>query len=395
MHILIIPSFYRTPHEPGKGTFFREQALALRRAGARVGVMYYHDRDTHKLNPKAFRENHFQYIINTDDDLFELTRAAWSTSPGHSLGLRVWLWLCEGMFRKYVAQRGRPDILHAHCTLWGGVLARHLSTKYDIPYYITEHSSVFLQDRLSAQQTAQLRPALAQARGVFAVSQALARAVEPFVRDKKIQVMPNFIDTRRFGMPRESAPDSALRILAVGNLNHNKGFDTLIRAFATVFGHDRAAVARLTIVGQGELQESLTVLIHELDMEQSIQMPGGLAGSEVARMMCSHDILVSSSRHETFGVVIIEALASGMPVIATRSGAPQEFLTSDLGILVGVDNPEELGQAMLQMQTNLAKYPIERLKKFARENYDSEKLARQLIDILEHDSTQDRSKFDA
>ncbi|MEG2319181.1 MAG: glycosyltransferase, partial [Mucinivorans sp.] len=198
MHILILPSFYRTEKEPLRGLFFRTQATALQKSGAKVGTIYYNDEDSRHITLKRLKNNHFQYIWNYEDNIAELTQLGWNTAPKRALGLKCLLLLGERLFRQYVALEGRPDILHAHCTIWGGVLAHHLSKKFGIPYFITEHSSAFLQNSFSPWQAKLIAATLPQATGLMAVSGALRVAMSPYSGGQKIEIMPNFVDTAFF-----------------------------------------------------------------------------------------------------------------------------------------------------------------------------------------------------
>ncbi|MEG1665027.1 MAG: glycosyltransferase [Mucinivorans sp.] len=375
MHILILPSFYRTEKEPLRGLFFRTQATALQKSGAKVGTIYYNDEDSRHITLKRLKNNHFQYIWNYEDNIAELTQLGWNTAPKRALGLKCLLLLGERLFRQYVALEGRPDILHAHCTIWGGVLAHHLSKKFGIPYFITEHSSAFLQNSFSPWQAKLIAATLPQATGLMAVSGALRVAMSPYSGGQKIEIMPNFVDTAFFDRPRVTT--DKFRILALGNLNHNKGFDTLIEAFDLAFGKDDSA--EMTIGGKGELHDELISMVKERALDEHITLSGMLTREQVAQAMSSHQLFVSSSRVETFGVVLVEALAAGMAVVATRSGAPQEFITSEQGLLVEVDKPQEMAQAMMAMRGK--DIPEGELRKYAKERFDSAILAQKLIEL--------------
>lgn len=377
MHILLIPSFYRTTREPLRGLFFREQARALAECGAQVGVIYYDERDTHKLSVSGLSDNHFQIKTETSDGIFELTQSGWSTSPRTILGLKAWLWLGERLFKKYVQRRGMPEVLHAHNGLYGGLLAMMIGKKYGIPYYITEHSSAFLQNKFSPFQKAIIRDVLGSARQVFAVSKALSVAMRDVAPKVKISVMANFVETDFFKREHRKAVGSEFRLLSVGNLNANKGFDVLIRAFGKAFPQDRDV--KLIIGGRGELAGELQQLIDSQGLSDNITLTGLLSREQVAEGLSGSDAFVLASRYETFGVVFVEALAAGVPIIATKCGGPQEFLNDTNAILVDPDNVEQLAQALTQMRSNHSQYNVAELQKYARENFDSHLMAEKLI----------------
>ena len=98
-------------------------------------------------------------------------------------------------------------------------------------------------------------------------------------------------------------------------------------------------------------------------------------------MVASSDVVVMSSRIETFGVVLIEGMAQGKPVIATRCGGPEEFITPDLGILVDVENVDQLCNAMINVKKNYSKYNRDHIITSCKENYSQSRIANKLTDI--------------
>lgn len=378
-HILILPSFYHTEREPVKGVFFRAQARALALTGSKVGVCYYDDRDTHSMDRNTLRENHFQITCNEyeQDGFPTLTMQGWSSSPRRSrLGLELWVELNRRLVHRYIELYGRPDIIHAHNTLYGGYLAMRLATRLSIPYVITEHSSQFLKNELSPYQSAITCKTLSLAANVWAVSHTLGHSMEQHSAQVKVDMLPNFIDTPFFDRPKIAHPIEEFHIFSLANLNANKGFDTLLKAFAQAFAGD--CTATLTIGGAGELQSSLRSLIMRLGIGSQVCMCGEMGREQVAQAMRHSDIFALASRVETFGVVFVEAMSAGLPVIATDCGGPSEFITKLCGVVVPIDSAEAMAEAMVTMRSNLSHYNSDQIKEYARDNFDSQILAKRL-----------------
>ena len=135
-------------------------------------------------------------------------------------------------------------------------------------------------------------------------------------------------------------------------MNPNKRIDLLLRAFAEAFA-DRIGVA-LEVIGDGGERGRLQQLARELDIAEQVRFAGRLSRVEVREAMWRAHGLVSSSDHETFGVAIIEAMATGIPVVATRSGGPGDFVTRSVGYLVEPGSVAALARAMRELYENHA-----------------------------------------
>jgi glycosyltransferase involved in cell wall biosynthesis len=138
-------------------------------------------------------------------------------------------------------------------------------------------------------------------------------------------------------------------ILAAGRLTMQKNFATLIRAFALV---RRKINARLVIMGEGELRSKLDLLITQLELQQSVHLPGFVTNPFVA--MKAADLFVLSSAWEGLPNVLIQAMACGSPVVSTDcpSGPAEILENGKWGRLVPVGNVDALAQAILDSLEN-------------------------------------------
>ncbi len=136
----------------------------------------------------------------------------------------------------------------------------------------------------------------------------------------------------------------APRLLFVGLLDEVKGVQVLLRAFARV--HAAHPGARLDIVGDGPRRGEYEALASELGVAAAVRFHGALTRDAIAPMMREADLLVLPSRTETFGIVVVEALACGLPVVATRVGALPELVDSAAGVLVDPADPVALADGI-------------------------------------------------
>ncbi|MDR3644293.1 MAG: glycosyltransferase, partial [Clostridia bacterium] len=172
-------------------------------------------------------------------------------------------------------------------------------------------------------------------------------------RGQALRVIPNAVDMRAFGSrPIETQIDERQRggfvYAAMGNLVASKGFDVLLHAFRLVC--DVKPDSTLVIAGAGPQRQALRQLATELGIQGRVTFAGELARAEAPRFFGGCDCFVCSSLYETFGMVLIEALACGKPVVSTRCGGPQDIVTEQNGILCDPGSVPELAQAMLALR---------------------------------------------
>jgi glycosyltransferase involved in cell wall biosynthesis len=166
----------------------------------------------------------------------------------------------------------------------------------------------------------------------------------------KIEVVPQGIDGVRppSQEERDAArvelgwPSQAFVILFLGRLNDSKGLDVLLHSFAKLIPDHPEA--RLVLVGGGAEEEALRDLSNSLRVEPQVQFAGYV--SEPARFLDACDLLVLPSRWETFGFVLLEAMARGKPIVASRIGGIPEVVGDEAGLLIPPDDGAALAKAI-------------------------------------------------
>lgn len=187
----------------------------------------------------------------------------------------------------------------------------------------------------------------------------------PGISPNKITTIPNSISADRFSHPtvdRETVRNewnlssNQFLFIAAGRLAKEKGFNHLIQAFKTV--HEQHPQARLLIAGEGPEHERLKTQIENLNMHPSIILAG--FRQDTVNLFHAADCFVLSSLKETFGLVVLEAIAADCPVIATDCGGVKDILSSpDYGTLIPLADVNALTDAMLRTLER----PPDRLKK--------------------------------
>lgn len=383
MHILVLPSWYKDPERPGSGIFFKQQALALAAVGHQVAVAYVESRSLRCFSLKKLGSNHFQFRQTQEEGVCEFCCRGWSFRPQTRLGAYIMVKLTLYLLKKYISKYGKPDIIHAHSSLWAGYIGKKINEKYGVKYVLTEHASDFISGDFPYWQRSYIHTAIENASLCFAVSSALADSMKKFCNGKNIQVLPNFVNTTLFRhVKNTNVQKKEFVFFSLGNLVRAKGFDILCRAFAEAFHQDKDVT--LLIGGSGKLEKELKEIVDKLGMSEQVSFLGQIGPEQVANYMNYADAFVLASRVETFGIVFVEAMAAGKPVIATRCGGPENFVFHNCGYLIDTENIGQLKKALQDIRHNLSQFNSEEIQQYAYENFDSRLLALKLTNFYQN-----------
>lgn len=254
-----------------------------------------------------------------------------------------------------VARAREVDVIHAH-------VARDY-TPAAFAARLSPRSRLVLTRHVLFPLSRAHRLALSNVSRVIAVSGAVARALcagKVFAEDK-IRVVENGVDVARFERARavhEGARDGAvgvtLRVGIVGELSALKGQEDFVRAAAVVAGRLGRRV-EFVLAGEDEshgrrCRARVERLVSELNMGGRVRLTGRLGEDEVARLLASLDLFVSASRSEAFGMAMVEALACGVPVVATATEGAREIVEEGVtGLLVPVGDVDSLASSIASL----------------------------------------------
>jgi glycosyltransferase involved in cell wall biosynthesis len=231
--------------------------------------------------------------------------------------------------------------------------------------------------------------AITNADRVIAVSNSLRRKVveEHGADSDKITVIPNGVDVSRFvPLPRSGAQskldlsDETSRVLYVGAVTKSKGLDYLLMAFKTLLASAQGPV-ELVLVGDGDYEQDARLLAQRLGIADHVVFDGKRPNAEIPLWMNSCDVLVLPSLSEGLGVVLIEAMACGKPVVATACGGPEDIVTPYTGILVPPADEKALAQALLDALSNGDRFSPAVIRQHAVDNYAYEGIAARILDL--------------
>ena len=348
LHVLVLPSFYPTAQTPYSGTFFCDWAWALQEAGVTTGVAYVETRSLRTLSLSALRQTHFQLTCETEAGLPTVRLKAWNTLAQWTVGGVAWSRLSQLAIGAYIERYGRPDLLAAQSATWAGQAAWRAARRWQLPYVITEVDTGFGTGAVKGWQAALSRRAFAGAQAVIAISHNLRQRLLRFGGARHVELIPCTVDESYWTLPPRPRSRRPFTFYAQAHLTPRKGLDLLIRAFAARFRGD--ATVRLVIGGDGAIRKDLEALAHSRRVQPQVSFLGQIPRDAVRDAMWGANCFVLPSHAENFGVVLIEALSTGLPVISTRCGGPEDIISNDVGILLEPGDEHGLGEALLAMR---------------------------------------------
>lgn len=366
--VLVLPSFYPMEEDFPRGSFFEEQTKLLQAAGTSIAVVFNENRSITSFRFSKLRRIHFQKQFSHENGVPVLRRMQWNIIPTRFLiGSGLWIDSSVRLIRTHINTFGKPELMHVHAALYAGFAAQKVMRETGIPYLITEHSSSIGLKEMKDAERKKLRGVYEDAAVVITVSTFLKNLlVEKLdLKEERIRVIPNFIDTS-FYKPDASIVKTGKVIFTACYHQKNKRLDRLIEAFAMLHREDNSL--RLIIGGEGPETENLKQLVSSLGLGTTIEFPGFLSRQQMKEFLDRSSVLVSSSDFETFGVILIEAMAMGVPVVATDSGGPSDIITETNGVLVprSIDG---LASGLNKVLKNLPGYSSVAIRDFVLEHF--------------------------
>lgn len=347
---LVTTAFPRWPND-SRGPSMWETARALRDLGVTVRVITLHSPGARaRENWEGIDVVRARYLWPERLEVLQSAGgglpAMWRQGGLARLAFGPFFGALAGAVARYSAG---CQVLHAHWTL-AGIAAWWTQPWHRLPFVLTVHGSdVFQAPRLPVVG-AQTRAMLQRCGHVVAVSRALADATAALgLPPERVEVIPDGIDLDRF----PAGPDKREPILLfVGALIERKGVHHLLQALPAVLA--RCPEARLVIAGDGPERAALTALAGTLGVAAHVEFVGPQSQAQVSEWMRRARVFVLPSLEEALGIVLLEALVSGTPCVATRVGGIPEVVAPEVGRVVPPADPAALAGALTEILENPA-----------------------------------------
>ncbi len=353
LKVLFLTPWYPDKENPVIGIFVREHARAVNLTDDVVVVHL-------KGNDPIIRGT---WRMEPDDDNLNqgirTYRLSHRLSPIPKTTFPFYFFSVFQAFKRLLQMGFQPDLLHAHLHR-AGLPAVLLGKLFKIPVVITEHNSAFPRKMLRRSDILIARFAFSQAAVVLPVSMALQRGIQDLGIQASFQVVPNAVDTALFSPAGAASPPEAVKkLLFAGGLVPVKGLPILLQALAGM--KEQPGNWQLDILGDGPELAAYQRQAEQFGLASKVFFHGARPKAEVASFMRSADLFVLPSLWENMPCVLLEAMASGLPVLSTLAGGIPEIVCPETGILVPPGDAEALRLGLAQMLASLPQFDRKRI----------------------------------
>ena len=380
LNILLLASWYPSMEHPTAGSFVQEQAHMLRDYGHQVTVIH-----PFLLGTFASSITKRSTVSYTQEDGIRVLRVG--VAPPLPFFRAISYAYCFRRVRKamnrFQLDQKEFAVIHSHAMFMGGVIGYMLSKKNNLPQVHTEHTSglIFNPKQYTNKDLSLSRKAYAHCHKVLFVSQfAMKHTLSNIALESRgnVVVLPNIVDPSFFSFPiGPFSKATSFKFLVIGSLIPRKNHQLLLEAFRLV--QKEFPSVGLSIAGNGPLELELRSLCVSLKLENVYWLPR-LNRSEVKEQMAAHQVILSTSKIETFGLTIAEAQAMGKPVVVTDSGGVRDIVTQETGIVTEC-SPEAFAKGMIHMIQSLDSYDPETIRETAKSRFAAEVIMNQLNEI--------------
>ncbi len=343
--VLFITAWYPTPAQPVWGVFVREHAKAVQ--------LYDDVAVLHCLLPDPALPQPTWTEREIDPALTEgipTYRAWYRAEPVSKTAYFRFLQSVRRAYQVIISEGFRPDVLHAHI-YEAGVAAVLLGKRHRLPVVITEQFSAFPRRLLSRHKVLKARWAFGQADRVLPVSAALQTSIEQYGIHARFRRVPNVVDAGLFTPPSTPCPPhDPIRLLFVGSLIPLKGVGFLLDALAQVQRQRQDWC--LDLVGDGQDRAAFERQAADLGLAPQVTFHGWKTKTEVAGFMRQADLFVLPSLWDNMPCVIVEAMASGLPIVASDIGGIPEMV--DAPVIGALAPPGDAGALAAVLLARLA-----------------------------------------
>ena len=380
MHCLVVASWFPYPENPQNGIFFQEQAKSINDKGIQVGVVSPYLRSLREKGPWLAWHAVKRTVSNIP--VYAWEGRNWLTRPSGFGGFLRYP-ILKKIIHDYIANHGMPDIIHAHSAVYLEGLDK-VCLKLNIPYILTEHCSVFIKNSLNWLERYSANSIFKNAKKIIGVSKGQLKILEkdyPVIVGKT-RYIPNMVN--RVFLQNKLIIKTNLDCFRFTNISFMrpiKGQIDLLYAFAKAFANNKKI--KLDVIGDGVLRSKLESLATTLNISDQVLFHGLLPQNKVSALLEESHVFVLTSHFETSGVSILEAFAKGLPVVATKTIGPQQFITSENGLLCEPKSIDSIATVLIEIYKNYKQFDREAIRKACIKEFAEEVVIDKIINTYE------------
>jgi glycosyltransferase involved in cell wall biosynthesis len=285
-------------------------------------------------------------------------------------------------YKAYLKDIGKPDLCHVHINGRSALLANFLKTAENIPFLITEHWSGYTAESRAFkgyfrkkfyQYTAK------QSSGITCVSNYLKEAIKRHGIKANFSIVPNVVNTELF-QPKLDKANNPIRVIYISNITKRpKNIHLIVKALNKV-GIQRKDF-EIDILGAGPDEAFMLEALENGSMKGRYTFYGEVEIEKVAALLQNADFLLLYSQFETQSVVMVEAFASGVPVLISGVGGIPEYMNEERGLLLEPNSAQTLEKGILTMLDDYKKYDQEQLRNYAVANFGEARIQEQFLQL--------------
>jgi glycosyltransferase involved in cell wall biosynthesis len=383
--VLWLVSWYPNESDPFSGDFIKRQAEAVS-IYLPLKIVY-----VGKYAPKFYERGAEIKIVSINDERLKENILYYPDSGNNKdiiskiRSLLRFFWKHKEFIAQLQKNDDMPDIVHVQVAMKAGIIALYLKWKFKIPYVLTEHWSGYYQhsnDSLFKKSTAErylTKLILKNASLLLPVSEALGNQISKYWMQVPYQKVPNVVDTRLF-YPTERKATKAFRFIHISSLLYPKNPEGIVKVFVQML--QQKLDVELMLVGPMNSSVS-RLLTDDIKSTGRINTTGEISYEQVGVELRKSDALVMFSGYENMPCVILEALCTGIPVIATRVGGIPEVISEDNGILITPGNNNELLEAMKKMIGNYQMFDKAKISQLATEMFSYTTIGEKIKEVYD------------
>lgn len=394
MNVFIIPSWYPTDESPVVGIFIKEQALSMSNQFHTINIgisLWGSNRHDLLIQKKDHIKNLFKVLNFPGQSESELSENCieyftpaftWTRSILNG-NIEKIIESNISNLKRFEARFGAVNLIHAHVGHPAGYIAAELSRKYNIPYIITEHMSPFPMADYKLDNGnlhSLLKRAYSRSKANIGVSHFQLKQMGRFALGN-LELIPNMVNGHLFTV-KEKKKANPFNFLSIGRLEDQKGFDLLLKSLNHLKEIGYSDV-KLRIGGSGKLTNRLLKLCNKLHLDNDVTWLGELGRNDVIKEMQGSNAFVLASRHESFGLVLAEALACGKPIISTDCGGPVDIVSNKNGLLAKLNDFKDLSIQMANLIENYSSYNPMVIRDEFEQKFSSEIVGKKLFDLYQ------------
>jgi len=384
MHLYIIPAWYPQNENDATGIFFREQAKALAERGHNVTVIHIEPISVTQIVSKPWHSEQiwqdglvrtiFHKVIIPIPEKFGDLQDKYISNLFHKI-------IKKQIEKDKLEGRPSPDLIHAHVSHSCAYYCIDAAKRLSLPLVVTEHYSGLVLGTASERDYARVAETIEKSDAfIFVGSNFQKNVCKRLSIEKQTNVVFNMVDTDAYHIDNNDRAQE-FTFLSACHLTQNKSLDLVIKAFNRAF--DKDASVRLIVAGDGVAMNSLKELTNELDENYRISFFGRYNKEQAKDLFSTSNAFVLTSKVETFGIVYLEALASGIPCIGTKGQGADDIINSSNGFTVEYGNIDELVDRMKYLYDHRNDYIKASLRNDCIERFSKNAICEQLEKVYD------------